>query len=48
MNTDWPDSEQPHMDQDDKDLLARRMKRTARALGNYDVDQVVAKVRAAR
>jgi S1-C subfamily serine protease len=34
------------MDQDDKDLLARRAKRATRALGNYEVDQVVAKVRA--
>jgi S1-C subfamily serine protease len=34
------------MDQDDKDLLARRAKRATRALGNYQVDQAVAKVRA--
>jgi S1-C subfamily serine protease len=34
------------MDHDDKDLLARRAKRATRALGNYQVDQVVAKVRA--
>jgi S1-C subfamily serine protease len=34
------------MDQDDKDLLARRAKRATRALGAYDVDQVVVKLRA--